>query len=210
MLENYLIYLEFITKKIHKFFEEQRDYIFCKKGCGKCCKKAQFPYSKIEFELIYQGLLDLKPEIQKEVLDKVDDVIKEKQLHNEQHPDEKFRYDCPFLINNECSVYVYRGLICRTFGLMTFLPNEEKTPNIPFCAYEGLNYSNVLNEVENNISEEKYSQQEHSDEPKAYNVDYKTLINEEIAQGFGFDFGEVKPLIEWFIDWKDEMIKQNK
>ena len=208
MLENYLLYLGYMTNKIQKFFEEQRDFIFCQKGCAKCCKHAQFPYSEIEFKLIYKGLLELEPNIQKQVLNKVDEIIREKQIHNEKTPNEKFRYDCPFLISNECSVYVYRGLICRSFGLMTFLPNEDKTPRIPFCAYEGLNYSNVLDEVKNNISEEKYLEKKYSDEPKAYNIDYKTLINEEIANGFGFKFGEIKPLIEWFIKWKEEVISR--
>ena len=31
-----------------------------------------------------------------------------------------FIYECPFLINNRCCVYSYRGIICRTFGLAYF------------------------------------------------------------------------------------------
>ena len=206
MIQNYLLYLGYMTNKIQAFFENQKDYICCRKGCAKCCKKAQFPYSEIEFKLIYEGLKELDANIQKQVLDKIDRVIIEKQKHNEELPQEKFRYDCPFLINDECSVYYYRGLICRTFGLMTFVPDSAKTPNIPFCAYEGLNYSSVLDEAKNNISEEKFAQTRFKNEPMAYNIDYSTLINEEISQGFGFKFGEVKPLIEWFIQWKDEII----
>ena len=207
MLENYLLYLGYITQKIQKFFEEQKEYIYCSKGCAKCCKKAQFPYSEIEFKLIFEGLKALEPNIRQTVLDKVDNIIRDKQKHNEENPDKKFRYDCPFLINDICTVYYYRGLVCRTFGVMTFKPNTDEIPKIPFCAYEGLNYSKVIDAVNNKISDEKYQKECFKQEPKAYNIDYETLISEEVAKGFGFEFGEVKPLIEWFIKWKEQAIK---
>lgn len=209
MLENYLLYLGYITNKIQTFFDNQKDYICCHKGCSECCRHAQFPYSEIEFKLIYEGLKGLQPDIQKQVLDNIDNLIIEKQKHNEGNPDEKFRYDCPFLINDECSVYYYRGLICRTFGLMSFLPDSEEKPKIPFCAYKGMNYSNVLDKVKNNISEIKYAENRLKTEPIAYNIDYETLINEEISQGFGFEFGKVRPLLDWFIQWKDEVIEKS-
>ena len=208
MLNNYLLYLKYMTDKIQKYFDEQREYICCRQGCSKCCKKAQFPYSEIEFKLIYEGLISLKPEIQVQVLNKVDETIIAKQKHLEEHPNEKFRYDCPFLINDECSVYYYRGFICRTFGLMTFLPESKQTPNIPFCAFEGLNYSKVLDDEGKKISDIKYNQHLYKQEPLAYNIDYKTLINEEAAQAFGFKFGDVKPLIDWFILWKEQAINR--
>lgn len=208
MLKNYLVYLEFITKKIQNFFEEQSDFICCKKGCSICCKNAQFPYSEIEFRLIYKGLKELNPIVQKQILDKVDVIIKEKQKHNEKTPNEKFKYDCPFLINNICSVYQYRGLICRMFGLMTFSPYKDQKTNIPFCAYQGLNYSTVLEDVKNNVLKENFLKQENAEKLKAYNVEYETLIKEETGKDFGFEFGEVKPLIEWFIKWKEEIIEK--
>ena len=196
MLNNYLLYLGYITNKIQTYFNEQKEYIFCSKGCSKCCSHAQFPYSEIEFKLISEGLNALEPEIKKQVLNKIDKTLKAREVFPKQK--EPFRYECPFLINNECSVYYYRGLVCRTFGLMTFIPETPKTPRIPFCAFEGLNYSNVLDKVENNISDKKFAGLGLKEEPKAYNIDYSTLLNEEIASGFGFKFGNVKPLIEWF------------
>ena len=89
---------------------------------------------------------------------------------------------------------------------MTFKPGTEKTPNIPFCAYEGLNYSSVLDSTNNKISDIKYAETGFTNEPIAYNIDYENLINEEIAKGFGFDFGEVKPLLDWFIILKGQII----
>ncbi len=206
MLKNYLIYLDYINVKIQQIFEAQKTYICCKKGCAKCCRQARFPYSRIEFEHIYQGLLALAPDIQQQVLGNVDKIIIEKQKHNCENPQEKFLYDCPFLINNECSVYDNRGLICRIFGLLTFVNREEKELNIPFCAYEGLNYSGVIDKVQNKVSKQKSGNTELSPDVMAYNLDYSTLINEKNAKIFGIEFGEVKPLVEWFIKWKEELV----
>lgn len=198
MLDNYLLYLGYITNKIQKYFEEQKEYICCSKGCSKCCQQAQFPYSEIEFKLIFEGLKSLEPAIQSQVLSKIDKLNEEKNIYSKTSKDSHFQYDCPFLINNECSVYYYRGLVCRSFGLISFIPDSPKTPRIPFCAYEGLNFSNVLDKEHNNISDEKYLSLNLKTEPKAYNIDYSFLTNKDIADGFGFEFGEVKPLIEWF------------
>ena len=78
--------------------------------------------------------------------------IKQDKLNSTSSP---FMHECPFLINNECSVYKYRGIICRTFGLLS--SKDDETPKVPFCAYEGLNYSNVLDTSINIISEEKFN-----------------------------------------------------
>ena len=203
MLNNYLFYLEYITNKIQKYFIEQKDYICCSKGCSKCCHNAQFPYTEIEFKLIYEGFKALEPSVKKQVIKKIDTIISDMSKHLAKKIDKPFRYICPFLINNKCSVYYYRGLICRTFGLMTFIPDSPQTPLLPFYAYEGLNYSKVLDKENNNISDIKFAELGIKEEPKAYNIDYSTLTNNEIAEGFGFKFGEVKPLIEWFITTKN-------
>lgn len=199
MIDNYLLYLGYITNKIQKYFDEQKEYIRCSKGCSKCCEHAQFPYSEIEFKLILEGLKSLGLEVQKTVVENINQIVKDRAEFLKSSSEEPFRYQCPFLVNNECSVYYYRGLVCRTFGLMTFISDSPKTPRIPFCAYEGLNFSEVLDKEQNNISDEKFAQLGFKEEPKAYNIDYSTLINEEIAEGFGFRFGKVKPLIDWFI-----------
>ena len=86
-----------------------------------------------------------------------------------------------------------------------FLPESSKTPRIPFCVFQGLNYANVLDENNKTLSDTKYKELGLIQEPKAYNVDYKTLTNPEIGNGFGFEFGEMKPLVDWFILWKEEI-----
>ena len=201
-LGNYVLFLSFIQKKINEHFENQKDYIFCKEGCSKCCKKAQFPYTEIEFRLLMQGVLNLEQSLQQEIMAKVKKVLQAKKEHMEKTPDEKFRYDCPLLINDSCSVYGCRGIICRCFGLMTFEPGSKKNSEIPFCAYENLNYSNVLDTETDTISEKKYKQANIKEEPKAFNASYLSFVDDEFAKGFDFEFGEIKPLINWFEEFE--------
>ena len=111
MIENYVKYLEFITKKLDSFFENQRDYIFCKKGCAKCCKNAQFPYSLTEVTYLLQGAIELDEDTQNKIKTNILNILKQK----EDFKGDTFLYDCPFLIDDVCSVYNYRGLVCRSF-----------------------------------------------------------------------------------------------
>ena len=138
MLENYITYLNFLSQKFDKFFESQKPYICCKKGCGKCCKNAQFPYSQIEFEYLMRGTLYLDIKTKEAIVNNIKTTLEAKKIFE----GKKFLYDCPFLIDNVCAVYDYRGIVCRSFGLPTV--GENGKIKAPFCCFQGLNYSNVL------------------------------------------------------------------
>ena len=190
-LKNYIQYLVYLNDKLSKFFDHQRIYIACKKGCAKCCKHAEFPYKKIEFDLLMEGFNTLSEDTQQLIRKRVKD-LKEEQKNTEKG----FVYDCPFLIDDVCSVYDFRGIICRSFGLMFY--NENDTPGIPFCIYEGLNYSALLNKETGRVSTEKYKELGYDQEPLAFNVSHSFLTDEVLAKGFGFTFGETKPMLDWF------------
>lgn len=193
MLKNYLGYLKFIDEKLNNFFEKQKPYIFCEKGCGMCCKNAQFPYSKIEMDYLMIGAWQLDLETKKQVAQKINKLLLEKS----EYKGDNFKYDCPFLINDVCSVYQYRGIVCRTFGLMT--QGSDGRIKVPFCCFQGYNYSNVMEDGGNKISAEKFKKSGFKEEPVAFNVSYEFLTDPDFEKGFKFEFGEKKPLIEWFI-----------
>ena len=195
-LNNYLTFLTFIQQKIDKYFEKQAPYIFCKRGCGMCCKHAQFPYTRIEIRLLLLGYSQL-PEDKLKIIDNNITQILEKR---KKYRGKKFLYDCPFLINNECSIYNYRGLICRTFGLM--LNGSNGHVQVPFCCFKGYNYSNVLNLRTKMISVRKFKKLGVKQEPASYNLEYFSLIDESFERGFNFKFGEKKALIDWFVEDK--------
>ena len=123
------------------------------------------------------------------ISDRVDSI----KLEKEKFTGDLFRYDCPFLINDECAVYEYRGIVCRTFGLMENA--ENNVIKAPFCCYQGLNYSNVMEN--NDISEEKVKNLNLEVEPLAFNINHDILTNTDFERGFNIKFGEKKPLIDW-------------
>ena len=78
MLENYKRYLEFLDSKLSKFFESQKPYIFCKKGCAHCCKHSQFPYSLLEMKYFLSGLETLDSSITDKIEQNLQDVLAKK------------------------------------------------------------------------------------------------------------------------------------
>lgn len=200
MLTNYQKYLDMLTKKLEGFFERQKPYIFCQKGCAKCCADAQFPFTEIEFKYLMTGLNALPLPTQNHIKSNAKKILHDKRRYEKKWTFGKkkpFIYTCPCLINNSCAVYNHRGIICRTFGLLSKTP-EMKGSNVPFCAMQGLNYSSVYDNDKKMISTEMYKQSGLTVEPVAYNVDYEFLIDNDFAKGYGFEFGQVKPLVEWF------------
>lgn len=193
MLNNYKLYLDFLNGKLQKFFEAQSPYIACKRGCAKCCQNGEYPFSQIEFEYIMKGFSILPAEKRQVILNR----IAETKLAKKNFTGEKFLYECPFLVNNECAVYDHRGIICRSFGLIYTVEGEDK-PKVPFCVYQGLNYSNVFDPETGMIPTEKYKSLNIPQEPLAYNVGYEFLTNEDFGKLYKFRFGEKKPLIDWF------------
>ncbi len=198
MLRRYEQYLEFLQKKLDKFFEAQKPFIACKEGCSLCCQNAQFPYSLLEVKYLVQGMFELPVEVRLKVEDKMIEIIEQRRNFK----GERFLYDCPFLINGSCCVYKYRGIVCRAFGLLT--KKEEGKTKTPFCCFKGLNYSNIYDEKEKKLSEVKMQELGITQEPLAYNVSYPFLTGESVQNAFKLNFGEKKPLIEWFLSEKDK------
>lgn len=203
MIGNYVAYLAFLNKKLSDFFHRQKPFIFCKKGCAMCCKHAQFPYSAIEMKYLLNGALTLEEKTQQKIEENIAGILEKKQHYKGKN----FKYDCPFLVDNVCSVYEYRGVICRTFGLMTNTENGKV--RAPFCAFNGLNYSNVLNLSKKTISPRKFKKLHTVDEPLGFNISYKYLTDSDFEQTFGFVFGEKKPMIEWFAKEDTTLLKKS-
>ena len=195
MLENYIKYLNFLNDKLTTFFHKQKPYIRCKEGCAKCCQNAEFPFSQIEVSYLMMGISKLDMETKNIIADNVKRIKEEKRNFKGEGT---FLYDCPFLINDKCSVYEHRGIICRIFGLL-YIGSNGRT-QVPFCCFQGLNYSNVLADDQSTISAEKFKASGIEEEPVAFNIRYSFLTGSDFEQKFNFAFGEKKPLIDWFVE----------
>jgi Fe-S-cluster containining protein len=197
MLEKYRNYLNYIQERfLQKFFEQQKDYIFCKEGCSHCCERGQYPFSALELKYLMQGYNKLSQEEKDIIQKKIEQVVADAKTTK----DEVYLHECPFLINKKCSVYEHRGIICRTHGILFFIPNEdgESTNKIPSCVNKGLNYSSVYDNETKTISTELWENSGIETEPVAYNLSLKSLLNNALTQELGLDFGEEKALVDWF------------
>ena len=189
----YQQYLNTITEVLDGYFEDQKEYICCKKGCSYCCEEGEYPYSKLEFTYLLMGFFSLPMDEQRQVILR---IKKLKQYYNNRNKDEKFSHRCPFLgEDNVCMVYNYRGLICRTFGLIT--QYESGKYSLPFCYSLGLNYSKIYDPNTKKIDYDLVKKYGYKKMPYAHKTNLKTLMSPKMFVGEPLQFGEIKPLIEW-------------
>ncbi len=198
MIEKYEKYLEIVGSYLDKYFEQQKPYIHCKEGCSFCCECGEYPFTKLEMHYLMSGFLKLDEKTKDKIRQKISNLKEEKQKALEKS--EKFLYECPFLIDKKCSVYDYRGIICRNYGLMTMFESKEKkeTFQIPYCAEEGLNYSIVFDKKRGTISKKMWEKSGIEQEPLSYNVGLNYLLDNEFTQELNIDFGDQLSLIDWF------------
>lgn len=189
-LENYEKYLEFIERKLSKFFEKEKDFIYCKEGCSLCCETGNYPFSQLEFDYLIKGSFTLP----QKTIELIDKKIVQLKKEKETSKDELFLHECPFLIDKKCSVYKYRALICRTFGLIYY--DDTSKLKLPSCVEYNLNYSSVYDEKRKKISQ-KMLDKLGLKEPMAYNISLKQLKENSYTKE-NLDFGETKPLLDWF------------
>lgn len=196
MLDSYDKYLETIDSYLAKFFEQQKPYIFCKSGCSICCEEGTYPFSKLEFDYLMFGYEKLPSAVKIQIDSNINRIKEEKK----KSADKNFLYTCPFLIDNECSVYQYRGLICRSYGLMSFYTdtNGERKCHIPCCVSHGLNYSNVYDEETGIFTTEKWLKSGIEIEPVSYNISLNYLLDNDLTKFLDLEFGSQKALIDWF------------
>lgn len=195
-IEKYEVYLESIEALLKKYFDKQKDYIFCKSGCSRCCEIGEYPFSQIEFDYAMSAYDNLSSEEKALICSNVERIKLKKSESNEK----VFLHECPFLINKQCSVYSNRGIICRTHGLMFYLESEngESRNKAPECMNMGLNYSQVYDPETKKISLDMWEKSGIETEPVAYNISLKTLLNTNLAKQLGIEFGESRAIIDWF------------
>lgn len=196
MLEKYINYLEKLTKKLAEYFENQKEYIVCKAGCGYCCSESYYPVSELEYEYLRIGLNTLSPEEREIINQKCFQIIRDRKIFLKTNPDiMQFNYICPLLTDNSCRLYEYRPMLCRSHGLVYIDVENPKKYNCPYCVYYGLNYANVWDKETKIVSLEKFKQQNFKNYPAAYDTSYSSLM--KYAEGI--KFGDVRMLVEWII-----------
>ena len=182
MIDRYRKFLELVDIRLDDIFNRQAPFIKCKKGCAYCCKEGEYPLSELEYINLMLCYTKLSNDLKGFIEQNIENLLNKNR--------QKF-YPCPFLVDNVCSVYEARPLICRTFGLISY--KDDGTPKMPFCIDLGLNYANVCDGDKNFIIKNA----DDGTEPLAYNVDRRTLRCKENEELFNIYFGEDKSLVDW-------------
>ncbi len=178
MLDRYKQFLIEFDKVLSEYYSSQKDYICCKKGCTECCEIGDYPFSRLEAEYIMQGYTKLSVNLQKHVKQNIKNLINAKQTSS---------YRCPFLINSECSLYDYRGIVCRTFG---FAYVDDGIIKLPECVNSGLNYSRVYDKNKKEVL---------LTNPIRDNLRIDSILRSPLAEKYELECGEIRPLIKWFL-----------
>lgn len=183
MINRYKNFLKDFDLILQTLFENQKKYIKCQKGCSKCCRKGDYPFSQLEFAYLTQGFINLPPNQKILVQQNIRTIIMDKK----EFTGERFEHACPFLINDECSVYEYRGIICRTFGLC-YYDDKNGYVRLPDCVNDGLNYSEYYDKISKTLKI--------SDVTKV-NLRIDRVLESELAEKYYLEHGEIRPISDW-------------
>ncbi|MBO6087455.1 YkgJ family cysteine cluster protein [bacterium] len=178
MLKRYEEFLKTVDERLNKYFEEQCEYIKCKEGCSACCEIGEYPFSRLELEYLLSGYSQLS--VQKKLKIR-NEIIRLKRTKPKMHK-------CPFLIDKKCSVYKYRGLVCRIHGLAWYDETENRV-RLPYCTNTGLNYAKVFDRKTGEVFLQN---------PIKERLRIDTILDSEEAQKYNLERGEIRPLLKWF------------
>ena len=70
-LKLYKQYLNTLQNLLDSYSENQKEYLACKKGCAYCCEKGQYPYSRLEFDYLLAGFVNLPDNEKLEIIERI-------------------------------------------------------------------------------------------------------------------------------------------
>lgn len=183
-----------VTQKLDSYFENQKEYIYCKAGCNICCKNSYYPTSELEYKYVKIYLNKLNNETKELINKKALNILDQRKEFIKTNSNiMEFNYECPFLINEKCCIYSHRPLVCRSYGLIYHEYNEPNKTFIPYCTHSGLNYSNIYNTKTKKIDLVK--SKNYNNPPQIYNTSYSSLMK----MFENFNFGDIRMLYEFII-----------
>ncbi len=109
-----------ITDAGLRHFERKDKTIPCRKGCAACCHYIVVLTAPDAFRLV-EEVLEMLPQRRKEVIksfSKANEWFEQQHASNSQRAGifpwyRKLRYPCPFLHNNQCTIYENQLIVCR-------------------------------------------------------------------------------------------------
>ena len=118
---------------------------------------------------------------------KVQHNIRQYQTERKYFKEERYEHQCPFLINGECCVYEYRGIVCRTFGLC-YYDDINGYVKLPDCVHDGLNYSEFYDADTHTLNIQNV--------PKV-NLRIDRVLKSQLAEKYELESGEIRAMLDW-------------
>ncbi len=172
--KKYKLLLDSVNHSVNQQFENQKDYIKCQIGCSICCQGGYYPTTRAEAKLMQEGIKNLPNALREKIQMKAEHLRKEKEAFVALGNDIlTFKYTCPMLIDDKCSIYEYRPMMCRLQGLIQ--TSLTGSLNLPACVYKGYNYANIWDEHKECFSEEKITELGLKTNPQALGFSYEYL-----------------------------------
>lgn len=103
------------AKAIEKFVKENKIHVACHSGCDTCCKTIKIEILPPEAFYIVDKIIKV---LSKEKLNELIEKLKfnnDKAINKNIHDYGEENIQCPFLENNQCSIYDYRPYKCRAY-----------------------------------------------------------------------------------------------
>jgi Fe-S-cluster containining protein len=99
-------------------------HLVCRAGCSTCCRHhiSVFP---VEAAAISAAVEDLPPDLRATVETQAGEVVQREARGAEVY--------CPLLVDDRCTIYSARPLICRTQGLPIIYEAEDGEQEVDFC-----------------------------------------------------------------------------
>lgn len=129
----YLQVLEAIERQTAPLKLQYQTQMACQKGCSACCRD-NFKIRPVEQAYMAEGLALQSHSVQLQVAQRLAMTSEER------------NGECPYLLEQACSVYDYRPVLCRAFGLMLLMNETVSTCPLNFTDVD--NTSGTLSVVD--------------------------------------------------------------
>jgi uncharacterized protein len=123
-VSSYKKFIEQVDLLSAKFQARYSKHLVCRAGCSGCCHHHLSVFA-VEAEETRAAIESLPAPIRASVEEQAREVIKREALGE--------KVACPLLVDDRCSIYESRPLICRTQGLPLLLETEDGEQEVDFC-----------------------------------------------------------------------------
>ncbi|MGH9938521.1 MAG: YkgJ family cysteine cluster protein [Blastocatellia bacterium] len=123
-MSSYKQFMEQVDRGAAKLQERYSKHLVCRAGCSGCCHHHLSVFA-VEAEEARAAVEALPAPRRKQVEEQAREVIKREAQGKP--------VSCPLLIDDRCSIYQSRPLICRTQGLPLLMEAEDGAQEVDFC-----------------------------------------------------------------------------